>query len=84
MADKKVVLHEKVAKTEKKKLMNLMVFWLFSTFVLVSAATLATLAIVAALDVWAAVKAAWPIWLVTALICVVFYFVYKTILDRRD
>ena len=66
---------------DNKKLLGLMRFWLFGTFIIVFAATLVYAGLF--VDVWAAVQAVWQIWLVTAVLCVIRYFAYQWFLNRK-
>ena len=68
---------------DKEKLLNLMRFWLFGTFVIVFAGITVYIGMFTNRDWFAALKAGWLIWGITAVLCVVWYFLYKFILDRR-
>lgn len=66
---------------DNKKLLGLMRFWLFGTFIIVFAATLVYAGLF--VDVMNAIKAVWQIWLVTAILCVAWYFAYQWYLGRK-
>ncbi|HQN44047.1 MAG TPA: hypothetical protein PLA25_07925 [Anaerolineaceae bacterium] len=66
---------------EDKKLLNLMRFWLFGTFLIVFVASTVYLGLF--VNVWEALKSSFPIWGITAVLCVALYFVYKWILGRK-
>lgn len=69
---------------EKEKKLNLMRFWLFGTFVIIWAAALVYiggvlglgLAIFGTLNFWIA-------FVVTAILCFVWYYLYKWVLERQ-
>jgi len=69
---------------ENKKLLNLMRFWLFSTFVIVFVAVNIYAGIFANHDWLLALSKTFPIWGITAVLCVAWYFVYSAILKRRS
>jgi hypothetical protein len=68
---------------EKAKLLNLMKFWLFGTFVIVWAAITLYIGIFTNKDWWLAVRTGFPIWGIVGALCIVFYFVYRTYLSRK-
>ncbi len=65
------------------KKLKLMRFWLFGIFALVFAALTAFLYLPTLGNIWWAVQAGWPIWLLTAVLCVAVYFGYKWYLGRK-
>ncbi len=67
----------------KTKLLNLMRFWLFGTFVIVWTAITAYIGLFTNRDWWTAIRAGFPIWGIVALLCVVSYFVYRWMLGRQ-
>jgi uncharacterized RDD family membrane protein YckC len=68
---------------QKTKLLKLMRFWLFGTFVIVWAAITVYIGLFTNRDWLAAIKAGFPIWGITAVLCVVWYFGYAFWLKRR-
>ena len=72
---------------DKVKRLNLMRFWLFGIFVIVAAATFSYIFVWVA-QVGAgpvdAVVAALPVWVITAVLAVVWYLGYKWWLGRKD
>ena len=68
---------------EKTKKLKLMRFWLFGVFVIVFAALTAFLYMPAAGDLVLAITSAWYIWLIVAVLCVLAYYIYKWILNRK-
>ena len=66
------------------KLLNLMRFWLFGTFVIVWGAVTAYIGLFTNRDWFTAIKAGFPIWGITAVLCVVWYVVYKWWLGRKE
>lgn len=69
---------------DKEKMLGLMRFWLFGTFIIVFAAT--TIYVGGVLQIGLLfLKAAnfWIAMIVTAALCVGWYFVYKWYLDRQ-
>jgi len=67
----------------KTKLLNLFRFWLFGTFVIVWAALTMYIGLFTSQDWLAAIQAGFPIWGTVAVLCVVWYFVYRTWLNRQ-
>ncbi len=65
------------------KLLRLMRFWLFGTFVIVWAAITMYIGLFTNRDWWMAIRAGFPIWGLTALLCIVWYVVYYFWLKRR-
>jgi hypothetical protein len=68
---------------EKQRLLNLMRYWLFGTFVIVWAAITLYIGLFTNNDWWAAIKAGFPIWGLVGLFCILWYFGYRTWLVRR-
>lgn len=68
---------------DKEKLLGLMRFWLFGTFVIVFAATFMYVGLFSNRNWMLALTSSFPIWGVTAVLCVVWYFVYKWYADRK-
>ena len=66
-----------------KKLMNLMAFWLFGTFIIVWAAITMYIGLFTNRDWFAALKAGFPIWGITAVLCLVWFFGYRWWLGRK-
>ena len=69
---------------EKRKLLKLMRFWLFSTFVIVFVAVNIYAGIFANQDWMLALTKTFPIWGITGALCIIWFFVYKAILKRRS
>ena len=68
---------------DKEKLLNLMRFWLFGTFVIVFAAVTAYIGIFTAGNAWASIRTGFPIWGITAVLCILWYYGYKWYLNRK-
>jgi uncharacterized RDD family membrane protein YckC len=68
---------------DKVKLLNLMRFWLFGTFVIVWAAITGYIGLFTDRNWWAAIKAGFPIWGIVAGLCIVWYFAYRFWLVRK-
>ncbi|MEW6567921.1 MAG: hypothetical protein AB1449_07105 [Chloroflexota bacterium] len=68
---------------QKTKLLRLMRFWLFGTFVIVWAAITMYIGLFTNRDWWMAVRAGFPIWGITALLCIAWYVGYYYWLKRR-
>ena len=68
---------------ENLKLLGLMRYWLFGTFLIVVAALTAFFSIFLNRDVWLAIRAGSPIWGLVGLLCLVFYFTYRFYLGRK-
>jgi hypothetical protein len=72
---------------DKAKRLNLMRFWLFGTFVIVWAATFTFTYLwtaPASASIMDVVKVALPIWIITAVLAVVWYLGYKWWLGRDE
>ena len=72
---------------DKAKRLNLMRFWLFGTFVIVWAATFTFTYLWTApmsASIMDVVKIALPVWVITAVLAVVWYFGYKWWLTRDE
>ena len=68
---------------EKTKLLKLMRFWLFGTFLIVWVAITMYIGLFTMRDWWTALRAGFPIWGITGLLCIVAYFGYAAWLKRR-
>jgi hypothetical protein len=68
---------------DKTKLLNLMRFWLFGTFIIVFAAVTVYILAVTGADWMKVLSAGLPIWGLTAVLCVIWYFVYQWYLNRK-
>jgi hypothetical protein len=72
---------------DKAKRLNLMRFWLFGTFVIVWAATFAFTYLWTApvsASITDVIMTALPVWIITAVLAVVWYFGYKWWLGRDE
>lgn len=68
---------------DKTKLLNLMRFWLFGTFLIVWAAITLYIGLFTSQDwIWA-LREGLPIWGIVGVLCIVFYYGYKMLLGRR-
>ena len=67
----------------KTKLLNVMRFWLFGTFLIVWASMTMYIGLFTNRDWLAAIQAGLPIWGMTALLCVAWFFVYRAWLNRQ-
>ncbi len=67
----------------KKRLLRLMRFWFFGTFMVVFAAITAYIGIFTAGDWWVALRTGFPIWGLTGSLCLAFYLIYFLWLWRR-
>jgi hypothetical protein len=68
---------------QKTRLLKLMRFWLFGTFVIVWVAITVYIGLFTNRDWFAAIKAGLPIWGITAILCIVWYLGYAYWLRRR-
>ena len=68
---------------DKTKLLNLMRFWLFGTFLIVWTAVTLYIGLFTNRDwIWA-LREGLPIWGIVGVLCIVFYYGYKMFLGRR-
>jgi TRAP-type mannitol/chloroaromatic compound transport system permease small subunit len=68
---------------DNNKLLKLMRFWLFGTFVIVFAAITAYIVMFTGGDWSRAIGVGLPIWGITAVLCVLFYFIYQWYLSHK-
>ena len=68
---------------EKEKLLKLMRFWLFGTFVIVFAAITLYIGLFTSRDWLLALRHGFPIWAITAVLCAAAYYGYKAWLTRK-
>ena len=68
---------------ENTKLIYLMRFWLFGTFVIVFAAISAYITLWTGANAMLAIRAGFPIWGITAALCVITYIGYSFYLKRK-
>lgn len=68
---------------ENTKLLNLMRFWLFGTFVIVWAAITLYIGLFTNRDWWMAIRSGFPIWGIVGALCILFYFGYKMYVTRK-
>jgi len=68
---------------DKTKLLKLMRFWLFGTFLIVWTAITLYIGLFTSQDWILALRAGLPIWGIVAVLCVVLYFGYKMYLGRK-
>lgn len=69
---------------EKSKMLALMRFWLFGTFLIVWAALTIFIGIFTVGDWLYAITAGFPIWGLVGALCIVWYFIYKYWLERKS
>jgi hypothetical protein len=68
---------------EKTKMLALMRFWLFGTFLIVWAAITMFIGLFTDRDWLLAITTGFPIWGLVGALCIIWYFVYKVWLDRN-
>lgn len=68
---------------EKVKLLNLMKFWLFGTFIIVWAAITIYIGLFTDRDWWLAIRSGFPIWGIVGALCIVFYFGYRMFITKK-
>ena len=71
---------------DKQKLLNLMRFWFFGTFLIVFAAITTYISLLQKPfdgTILESIKAGFPIWGLTGVLCLVFYFGYKYYLQQK-
>jgi len=69
---------------EKDKLLNLIRYWLFGTFAIVFAATTAYVGLFTNRNWLTAIRYSFPVWGITAILCVIWYYIYKGYLKRKE
>jgi hypothetical protein len=84
MMDSGMSSTETTISDETFKLLALMRFWLFGTFLIVWAALTIFIGLFSNRDWWLAIRAGFPIWGVVGALCIIWYFVYKFYLNRKD
>ena len=72
---------------EPKKGAKLLAFWLFGTVMVVFAAITAYILFIGrmagAVTIWKAIGTGFPIWGITGVLCIVWYFMYRWWLGRK-
>jgi len=68
---------------DNEKKIKLMRFWLVGIFVIVWAAITLYIGMFTSRDWWLAIKSGFPIWGITAVLCIIWYFGYKAWLTRK-
>jgi len=68
---------------EKERLLKLMRFWLFGTFVIVFAAITLYIGLFTNRDWLLALRQGFPIWGIVAGLCAIWYYGYKAWLTRK-
>jgi hypothetical protein len=69
---------------EKTRLLNLMRFWLFGTFIIVWAAITLYIGLFTDNDWWWAIRAGFPIWGIAGALCILWYVGYSWWLNRKQ
>ena len=69
---------------DKEKLLGLMKFWLFGTFIIVFTATTVYLGMFTNNNWMLALKSSFPMWGITAVLCIIWFYVYKWYIGRKD
>ncbi len=69
---------------DKTKMLALMRFWLFGTFLIVWAALTIYIGLFTDRDWWLAITTGFPIWGLVGALCIIWYFVYKVWLNRNS
>ena len=70
-------------RVDKKNLLGLMRYWLFGTFVIVFAAVTIYFQKLTGTNVGETLIDTLPIWGITALLCIAWYYLYKGYLKRQ-
>jgi|JXWU01.1.fsa_nt_gb hypothetical protein len=68
---------------EKNKLLSLMRFWLLGTFLIVLVATSVYVELFTHQSLLVSIESSFPVWGITALLCIVWYYIYKLYLRRK-
>jgi hypothetical protein len=68
---------------DKTKVLNLMKFWLFGTFMIVWTAITIYIGLFTDRDWWLAIRSGFPIWGITGVLCILFFFGYRAWLMRK-
>jgi hypothetical protein len=83
MMDSGMSSTEPAVPEETMKLLALMRFWLFGTFLIVWAALTIFIGLFSNRDWWLAIRTGFPIWGIVGALCIIWYFVYKFYLSRK-
>jgi hypothetical protein len=68
---------------DKTKILNLMKFWLFGTFLIVWTAITIYIGLFTDRNWWLAIRSGFPIWGITGALCILFFFGYRAWLMRK-
>ncbi|MEW6717297.1 MAG: hypothetical protein AB1345_07330 [Chloroflexota bacterium] len=68
---------------DKEQLLNLWRYWLFGCFSITFAAITTYIGLFANRNAWLAIKAGFPIWGITGVLCILWYYGYKFYLNRK-
>ncbi len=68
----------------KNQLLGLMRFWLIGTFLIICVATTAYLVVLTGRVLSTAFQVSLPVWGITAVLCIAWYYIYKLYLKRRE
>jgi len=66
-----------------EKKLKLVRFWMIGIFAIIFGGVTAFLVLLKGGDVWQALASGWPIYLISAVVCVVIYYIYKLIVTRK-
>jgi hypothetical protein len=69
---------------EKNRLLGLMRFWLIGTFLIICAATTTYMVVLTGRAWLVAFQISYPVWGITAILCVAWYYIYKLYLKRTE
>jgi hypothetical protein len=69
---------------ENNRLLGMMRFWLIGTFLIICVATTVYIAVLMHETLLFALQVSLPVWGVTAVLCVAWYYIYKLYLKRKD
>ncbi len=69
---------------EQQKLLSLMRFWLLGPFVIVLVATTVYVGLYTEKNWLVAFESSFPVWAITGVLCIAWYYVYKWYISRKN
>jgi hypothetical protein len=69
---------------DRKNLLGLIRFWLIGTFLIICIATTLYVVVLTGRAWMVALRISYPVWGITAVLCIAWYYIYKLYLKRKE